>query len=76
MADPSQLVCSAKGCSRPATVRLLWNNPKIHPPDRRKVWLACGEHQVSLTDFLNARGFMRHTTPVDGPDDGSASSPG
>ncbi len=64
MADPSELVCSAKDCDRRATARLLWNNPKIHPPERRKVWLACDEHRATLTDFLGARGFMRDTTPI------------
>jgi hypothetical protein len=57
-------ICSAKGCTDAATVGLLWNNPKIHTPERRKTWLACDEHQKSLTDFLSARGFMRETKPV------------
>lgn len=52
-------LCSAKGCSAPATWQLLWNNPKVHTPERRKVWLACEEHRGSLTDFLGARGFMK-----------------
>lgn len=64
MADPSELICSAKDCVRPATVRLLWNNPKIHTPERRKIWLACDDHQDSLTSFLDARGFMRDTTSI------------
>jgi len=33
-------VCSARGCGKPAQWALLWNNPKIHTPDRRKTWLA------------------------------------
>jgi hypothetical protein len=49
----------------PATVELRWNNPKIHPPERRKTWLACADHQESLTSFLAARGFMRETEPID-----------
>ena len=53
-----------QGCQQPATVALLWNNPKIHTPDRRKTWLACDEHQESLTDFLAARGFMREKSTV------------
>jgi len=59
-------LCSAKGCPHPATVALLWNNPKIHTPDRRKTWLACDDHEKSLTDFLSARGFWKETTPIDG----------
>ena len=53
------LTCSAKGCSSPATWSLLWNNPKLHTPDRRKSWLACDEHRITLGEFLGARGFLR-----------------
>ena len=53
------LVCSAKGCQAPAAWTLLWNNPKLHTPDRRKVWLACDDHRDSLSDFLGARGFLK-----------------
>ena len=52
-------VCSAKGCQIPAAWELHWNNPKLHTPDRRKVWLACDEHRHSLSDFLGARGFLK-----------------
>ena len=52
-------ICSAKGCTAPATWALLWNNPKLHTPDRRKTWVACDEHKQSLSDFLGARGFLR-----------------
>jgi hypothetical protein len=55
--------CSAKGCHAPAAWQLLWNNPKIHTPDRRKTWLACEEHRESLEKFLGARGFLRDTVP-------------
>jgi hypothetical protein len=55
--------CSAKGCRRPAAWALRWNNPKIHPADRRKTWLACGEHRDHLGGFLSARGFLRETEP-------------
>jgi hypothetical protein len=51
--------CSAKGCTAPATVALRWNNPKLHPPERRKTWLACPDHESWLTQFLSARGFLR-----------------
>jgi len=59
-------VCSAKGCRAPATWALSWNNPKIHTPDRRKIWLACDEHKDSLGAFLSARGFLQETGPHDG----------
>jgi len=52
-------VCSARGCQNPAVWQLLWNNPKLHTPDRRKVWLACDDHRESLSDFLGARGFLK-----------------
>jgi hypothetical protein len=63
MSEPT--ICSAKGCQRPATVALRWNNPKLHEPERRKTWLACPEHQESLSKFLGARGFMREIEPLE-----------
>ncbi|MBA2952833.1 acetone carboxylase [Nocardioides sp. MAH-18] len=56
-------VCSAKGCQEPATWELQWNNPKLHTPDRRKVWLACDRHRQSLADFLGARQFLKDVVP-------------
>jgi len=56
-----QLVCSAKGCRAAATWAHLWNNPKLHTPERRKVWLACDSHKVSLGEFLSVRGFLKET---------------
>ena len=53
------LTCSAKGCRADATWSLLWNNPKLHTPERRKTWLACEDHKTSLSDFLAARGFLK-----------------
>jgi hypothetical protein len=58
------LVCSAKGCQEPASWVLLWNNPKLHTPERRKQWLACEEHRESLGAFLTARQFLREVEPV------------
>lgn len=55
--DPD--TCSAKGCPQAADWQLLWNNPKLHTPDRRKIWLACDEHRGSLSDFLGARKFLK-----------------
>jgi hypothetical protein len=53
--------CSAKGCQAPAVWALLWNNPKLHTPERRKTWLACDDHRESLSQFLSMRGFLRET---------------
>lgn len=58
------LICSSKGCTSDATTALRWNNPKIHPPERRKTWLACDEHRQSLADFLSLRDFLRETEPL------------
>ena len=58
-----QPVCSAKGCTAPADWDLLWNNPKLHTPERRKTWLACADHKGSLSDFLGARGFLKDVLP-------------
>ncbi|WP_440731693.1 hypothetical protein [Microbacterium sp. 22303] len=35
----------------------MWRNPRIHGPEREKVWLACGEHLRFLYDYLRARDF-------------------
>ncbi|WP_326553054.1 hypothetical protein [Micromonospora sp. NBC_01813] len=61
--DPG-LVCSAKGCRAPAVWSLRWNNPRLHDAERRKIWLACGEHRDRLGDFLTARGFLREVAPL------------
>lgn len=63
MKDPD-LICSAKDCRAAAVWGLRWNNPKIHTPERRKVWLACDEHRESLTSFLDRRGFFKEAVPV------------
>ncbi|HNA98075.1 MAG TPA: acetone carboxylase [Marmoricola sp.] len=63
----NEMPCSAKGCENPAVIELRWNNPKLHKPRRRKVWLACAEHRDSLGDFLGARNFLREIVPVGTP---------
>ena len=59
------LTCSARGCREPAAWGLLWNNPKLHAPERRKVWLACDTHREHLEQFLGRRGFHLDTVGVD-----------
>ena len=62
-------ICSARSCTNEAAWDLCWNNPKLHTQDRRKVWLACGEHKESLGDFLASRSFLREVGPhVEGVD--------
>jgi hypothetical protein len=65
-------LCSAKGCQATAVWQLKWNNPKLHTPDRRKVWLACDEHRQSLSDFLSARGFLKDVVPHEEEEEQSA----
>ncbi|WP_091557963.1 hypothetical protein [Micromonospora pattaloongensis] len=64
MTDNPPLICSARGCPASAVWSLQWNNPKIHTPERRKTWLACGEHRETLGEFLGVRGFLRDVAPV------------
>ncbi|MFT4287668.1 acetone carboxylase [Nocardioides sp.] len=62
--DKTELdLCSAKGCQAVAAWELRWSNPKIHNPDRRKIWLACEAHKQSLSDFLGSRGFLKEVEP-------------
>ena len=60
------LICSASGCRAPAQWTLAWNNPKIHEPERRKVWLACDDHRESLSEFLAHRSFLKETEALSG----------
>jgi hypothetical protein len=59
------LVCSARRCTAEAVWGLLWNNPKLHAPERRKVWMSCEEHADYLTQFLTVRGFLSSVVEVD-----------
>jgi hypothetical protein len=59
-------LCSAKGCRAAAVWVLRWNNPKLHPPERRKTWLACAAHRGDLSEFLAVRGFLRETERLAG----------
>ena len=62
--DRQTVRCSAKGCRNNATYGLLWNNPKLHAPERRKTWLACDSHADPLSDFLSKRGFLKDAVLV------------
>ncbi len=61
-------VCSRKGCRSAATTQLLWNNPKIHTPERRKIWLGCPEHAAWLEDYLQSRSLWKETVPLTAKD--------
>lgn len=58
-------MCSAKGCRSAPEHAVVWRNPRLHTPERRKVWLACAEHRDHLRDFVQVRGFLLEVIPVD-----------
>lgn len=60
--------CSRKGCRAAASYKILWNNPKIHTPKRRKVWLSCEEHREWLSNYLEQRGMLKDVVPFDAPE--------
>ena len=60
--------CSRRGCARDAAWQLLWNNPRVHTPERRKSWLACHEHREYLAEFLGQRGFLKTVEPFTAPE--------
>lgn len=63
-AAPENPICSAKGCRADAKWYVVWNNPKIHTPEREKVWVACDEHRESLSEFLRIRGMFLRVDPI------------
>ena len=60
--DP--VTCSAKGCRAEAVHVLVWNNPRVHAPDREKTWVACNAHRSSLSEHLDVRGFLQRVDPL------------
>lgn len=44
---------------------VVWNNPKVHTPTRRKVWVACEEHRETLRTYVDLRGFLIEVIPLD-----------
>jgi hypothetical protein len=62
--EDEDVQCSAKGCRAPARHVLVWNNPKVHAPDREKTWVACDDHRQSLSDHLDVRGFLKRVDPL------------
>lgn len=63
--DPvGETICSRTGCTTAATWGMLWNNPKLHPPERRKVWLTCDEHREYFRSYLSSRSFLKDEVAV------------
>ena len=66
VSDPeSSAICSARACRAAATWAVVWNNPRLHAPDREKVWAACDKHRQSLADYLAVRSFLRRIEPLE-----------
>ena len=68
MTGPSDepVPCSAKGCRTEAVHVLVWNNPRLHTPEREKTWVACDVHREPLSGHLDVRGFLRRVEPLRG----------
>lgn len=66
---PLAPTCSRAGCTADAKWNVNWRNPKIHGPERVKVWLACDEHREYLSEYLAARDFPVQVTPLVEPID-------
>jgi len=62
--ESSTPTCSRAGCTEPADWNVNWRNPRIHGPERVKVWLACAEHREYLEGYLSSRGFPVLVTDV------------
>lgn len=61
--------CSRAGCRADATWSVGWRNPRIHGPERVKLWLACNEHRTFLEDYLASRAFPVLVVPFGTPID-------
>lgn len=62
--EPTAPICSRAGCTADAVWNVNWRNPKIHGPERVKVWLACDEHREYLSEYLSTRDFPVQVTPL------------
>lgn len=58
-------MCSRAGCRADASWQVVWRNPRLHAPDRRKVWAACPAHVGYLRDYLATRGFPVEVAPLE-----------
>ncbi len=57
--------CSRANCGEAAVWNVNWRNPRIHTPDRVKVWLACPDHRDTLADYLRTRSFPVQVTTLE-----------
>ncbi|MEX1077628.1 MAG: hypothetical protein WED09_00780 [Homoserinimonas sp.] len=61
---PLEPVCSRAGCTDDASWNVNWRNPRIHGPERVKVWLACDAHREYLSEYLATRDFPVQVTAL------------
>lgn len=61
---PDELRCSRSGCREAAVWNVNWRNPRLHTPDRVKVWLACDDHRSFFLDYFDNRGFPVSVSPL------------
>jgi len=64
-ASQDTLRCSKTACREEPAWQIIWRNPKIHTPDRKKVWLSCDDHKDFFDGYLSQRGFPVSIVPVD-----------
>lgn len=62
---PGERTCSRASCHADAVWAISWRNPRIHGPERRKVWIACDEHVGYLSEYLRARDFPVEVAPFE-----------
>ncbi len=61
-----QTRCSRTACAQVPAWQILWRNPKIHGPEREKIWLSCAEHKAFFEGYLGQRGFPVRSVAVAG----------
>jgi len=61
----NELKCSRAGCQQAASFFIHWRNPKIHTPDRVKVWLSCESHKQYFVDYLSMREFFLEAKTIE-----------
>ena len=63
----AEATCSRAGCRKTAAWNVNWRNPRIHGPERVKIWLACDEHCDYLQHYLETRDFPVVVTALANP---------
>ena len=56
-AETPTLRCSRTACTEEPEWKVVWRNPRIHGPERQKLWLACEEHRQYFEAYLSQKGF-------------------